>query len=116
MAVHVSQYFEQISMVAVATTPLDFEVVYQASIKHHAPDALSRLKTERTDNSNLDEKLLVLMNDETEEHDEAKTEYFDKVQPGKEQVGNNMDSNREETQPPTLRELLNALENNRACT
>lgn len=51
----------------------------------------------------------------TEEQEDVETEYFDYDQPGNEQTGNQRDNNGEETKTLTLRGLLEALANDRAC-
>lgn len=56
---------------------LDFQVVYRAGIKHQAPNTLSRLEKEETDRTRIDKKLSALLINETEEHEDVYTKYFD---------------------------------------
>lgn len=95
---------------------LDLEVVYCASIKYQAPDALLWLKTERTDKTSLEEELSVLMINKTEEKEDVETEYFDQVPPDNEQAGSHGDTDGEKMKLPTVRELLESQTNDRACT
>lgn len=59
----------------------DSEVVHRAGIKYQALDALSRLETEESDNTKLNENLPALTIDDTEEKKNVKMEYFDEDQP-----------------------------------
>lgn len=56
------------------------------------------------------------MTNETEKKEDTQTEYFDQCQPDREQANSHRDTRAEETKPFTIRNLLEAQENDRACT
>lgn len=77
MVSDITHCLEQTTKGRLRLTEFDFEVDHQAGIKHQVPDALSRLQTDRTDKTNLDYELQLLMIGEIDEQQNVKIEYFD---------------------------------------
>lgn len=71
--------------------------IASVSITKH-PKHYQGQKTEKTHKINLDEKLLALMIDETDEQHDLGTECFEQNQSGKERAGSHIDSHVKETQ------------------
>lgn len=94
----------------------DIKVVDNDGMKHQAPDALLKLKTEGRDKNNLDEELLVQMIDETKEQQKVKTEYRDQNQSEGGKARNQMDHHGKKRKLPTLPELIDVQTNDGACT
>lgn len=69
-----------------------------------------------TDQTGLDDMLLVLIINENEEQEDFKTEYVVYGQPDCERAGNQMDTHGVETKLRTMRELLEASANYWTCT
>lgn len=86
---------------------LSFKTVHRADIKNQAPDELSSPKQNQHE-TNINQKLRVLMINEAEEQEDVETEYFDHIQLENEQAGNHMDSKGKETKPLTAGKLLKA--------
>lgn len=90
-------------------------VVYQAVTKHWAPNVLSGVKPEGTDKIHLDKELPVLIIDDTEEQGDIQAKRFNQDQQYHEQASTHMNHFGQVMQQLTLRELLQALDNDRAC-
>lgn len=58
---------------------MDLELLQRAGINHQAPDALSRLKTEETDKTNLNEELLALMINETNNETDVQKNIWTRI-------------------------------------
>lgn len=95
---------------------VEFEVPHHEGVKYQAPDALSRLRTEESDESSLAEELPVVMSSETEKQEVVQMEYVDYNQPHNKRANNQGDKNGDETKPPTLRGISKAQVNDLTCT
>lgn len=75
MVCNVSRRLRRISEVEITATQVRLRG--GSPHRHQAPGALSRLKTEVTDKTNLVRDLPVAMTNETEEQENVGTKYFD---------------------------------------
>lgn len=80
---------------------IDLEAVHHAGIKHEEPDALLTFKTKGTNKTKLEVQQSVLMLSEIEKEEEVGTEHLDQDDPNNGRYGNQKESHRKETQPPT---------------
>lgn len=91
-------------------------MVYRAGIQYYVPDALWKLKSEQTDQPNLEKELPVFMINGTEKKLDVDNEYFDEVQSGIKPTGSHLSSSGEEIIPSKRRELLSAQAADRTYT
>lgn len=91
-------------------------MVHQFSIKPLSSDALSRVKTDKTDNTQSDEELPVLLTFERVQENDVITENFWEYHPCEEQSDEQMKNNTEENQRPMLRKILNTQVSDQAYT
>lgn len=110
MATGISRCIRKVSEWATKITRVRLRGSLRAGIKRQAPDASLTIK-KGTDRTTLDEELPVLMIKEIEEQQDVEMEYFDQEQPDNGRDRDRMDSYGREAQPPTLRKLLEAREN-----